>query len=1392
MSRGSACLAILLGVFGVAVASLPHDAVANCNLIPAAPKEFRSTLGTVDRTLAVPGQRLAVRVDLACHPGAQGFDPVPDNNRVFVRFVPPGSAGDPSLITEIEVPASDLTPANCPSGGGRCDTLLFPFPDADLDDALQPFGDGLGLTGPVEVRVENLAATVIAQIGPLYEPTLSCGDLQPESVFGHLTAIPHPNSFSDIAGSLDTTVEATIDGNGNLLIPVDYSAVLPNGPGSAVFRILQASADLDAFSGVPGPIAIPAARYLRSFNLAGRPIPPVLETTSDGTQIFGTVDAQLSVVRIARIDPDAPGAPLYDLSDRLLDGRGPIVISNASATARESAPLATLSADAFGITFGRSEAIEGIDLNGDGDIFDRVPQVIDVQSGVGASTGLALTEVTVPSFARPVLQSGDGHVAFGVGEGRYGNVDLNGDGDVIDSLFRVFDLSGVSIPTGSTTLDPSPVVAGKPLAISNGFVMFRSNESDGAPRTTIGITPTVIAPQQQRGDSEFPSVSGDGRLVAFASRGGRTFTGVAPANALKHIYLYDRSDGHYELIDRTNAGVGGDRDAGPPSISRDGRYVAYHSEANNLPGAAADSDDNSPDVFLYDRQTQTTLCVSCTAPVSFAANPDLSGDGTFIAYFGDGIMIWERATQTTTYLLAEFPPYSPDAVYFNEGVNPSISDGGRYVASRFTLLTDNGETVLTDQVMRFDRETLQVAFIAPGDFAQISANGQVIAFQSDTDLVTDDTNLATDAYVWDSAQGIERISVNTNGQGGSGGVSIRASVPSDDGRFVAFIDDSGTEVPGAPGNRQVFRFDRTTNVVEAVSVPTGGGFSDAMNNTIAISGDGQTVAFAGFATNLAPDTYTDVQNVFVRGSVPGTSLNAADSDITDTVLQVFDIAAQSYRSSARVPADVVAVAAGRAAILSSEAADGGVDRNFDGDATDRVARIVDGATGVVTETELAASAIAISDQIACIAVNEAAQGQGALNGDGDTDDDVLFVRNLASNQQTNAGIAVNPSGLAATGSHCVFTTPELLEANSPDLNNDGDLFDDVLGAYDVATTTPTSFPYATADLVAKGDLVAFRVCEADQGNDADLNFDSDPQVNFGECVMHVLSLSTGDVQNTRRAASACTLPGCDPFFEPFRVGTTTVSFLTQEVDQGAPFGVPAGTPLAVDCKAGGIPGECDLSGDGDGDDSMITVYNVRTGLSQLIPLSVAPDVPPFPTEIGDSGVLYVQVLETQIGEDVNGDGEIADVPVLVLVGDTDGDGALDDSLNRNDSCVEVANADQLDADRDQLGDGSCDPAPTQSLPGDVTCDVDGNGQIDSVDAALIFGDRNTTARASDPRDADASGTIDVLDVSLCRAECTYANCRTTPPAPGCGFGAELVLILGTIELARRRVRRRQS
>src|SRR5690606_9884932 len=219
------------------LALAPAPAHANCNLIPVAADEFRSVGGTVSNTIVAPGNPVEIRIDLACHPGARGFEPVAANNEVVLRFTPPAPGDGAGPVTEVVIPGAALSVANCGLGGGRCDTLRVSIPDAEtLDAALAPPGDGLGPAGPAELVVRAPDATEIARIGPLFEPTLACDDRQPEAVFGHFTVLPPPNVFADLASGAVTDVRATLDGYGNLLIPFAYAGVLPAAPGAPLFR----------------------------------------------------------------------------------------------------------------------------------------------------------------------------------------------------------------------------------------------------------------------------------------------------------------------------------------------------------------------------------------------------------------------------------------------------------------------------------------------------------------------------------------------------------------------------------------------------------------------------------------------------------------------------------------------------------------------------------------------------------------------------------------------------------------------------------------------------------------------------------------------------------------------------------------------------------------------------------------------------------------------------------------------------------------------------------------------------------------------------------------------------------------------------------------------------
>jgi hypothetical protein len=98
--------------------------------------------------------------------------------------------------------------------------------------------------------------------------------------------------------------------------------------------------------------------------------------------------------------------------------------------------------------------------------------------------------------------------------------------------------------------------------------------------------------------------------------------------------------------------------------------------------------------------------------------------------------------------------------------------------------------------------------------------------------------------------------------------------------------------------------------------------------------------------------------------------------------------------------------------------------------------------------------------------------------------------------------------------------------------------------------------------------------------------------------------------------------------------------------------------------------------------------------------------------------------------------------------DSDGDGICDDV----DNCPAVANPDQKDSDGDGIGD-ACEAVVAK-------CDVDGDGDIDSIDVGLVRAGIGKVPVAGDKRDANSDGKITINDVRACTLKCTRASCAT--------------------------------
>ncbi len=135
---------------------------------------------------------------------------------------------------------------------------------------------------------------------------------------------------------------------------------------------------------------------------------------------------------------------------------------------------------------------------------------------------------------------------------------------------------------------------------------------------------------EANGDSEHPSISDDGRFVAYSSFASNLVKGDNNGNV--DIFLYDRDEKKTSLISK---GADGEANANShlARISADGRYITFNSDATNIVPYGVKG---KTDVFVYDRQTKNISRVNLTDE-GFEVNggcgaPSISGDGAFIAF----------------------------------------------------------------------------------------------------------------------------------------------------------------------------------------------------------------------------------------------------------------------------------------------------------------------------------------------------------------------------------------------------------------------------------------------------------------------------------------------------------------------------------------------------------------------------------------------------------------------------------------------------------------------------------------------------------------------------------------------------------------------------------------
>lgn len=387
---------------------------------------------------------------------------------------------------------------------------------------------------------------------------------------------------------------------------------------------------------------------------------------------------------------------------------------------------------------------------------------------------------------------------------------------------------------------------------------------------------------EANGGSDRQALSFDGRYVAFQSDATNLVTD--DTNGVSDVFVRDRTGITTVRVSVSTGGSEGDALSVLPGVSGDGRYVAFQSDATNL---VTDDTNGASDVFIRDLVSGTTERVS-TSTAGDGANgpsgsPSVSWDGRFVAFFalasnlvvGDTNSWWDvfvkdRSNGATQRVSVATGGSEGD----NMSYAPAISFDGRYVAftSRATdLVTDDANGIEDIFVRdRVSASTERVSVSTSGgssngssDRPSISYDGNTVSYETlATNLITDDANGDWDVYVRDrSSSRTERASVSEGGgealgRGAGGAISW-------DGSRVAFTS-AGSLVVGGDTNlvTDAFVRDRTAMTTYRTSIAGATEINSGVVNA-AISGDGRASGFATIGdfgptlvdTNGAVDVY---------------------------------------------------------------------------------------------------------------------------------------------------------------------------------------------------------------------------------------------------------------------------------------------------------------------------------------------------------------------------------------------------------------------------------------------------------------------------------------------------------------------------------------------------------
>jgi Tol biopolymer transport system component len=401
------------------------------------------------------------------------------------------------------------------------------------------------------------------------------------------------------------------------------------------------------------------------------------------------------------------------------------------------------------------------------------------------------------------------------------------------------------------------------------------------------------------------SVSADGRFIAFRSDATNLVAG--DTNGASDIFVRDRITNTTTRISVSSTGTQANNTSSRPSISANGRYVAFESYANNL---VAGDTNFSPDIFVHDRVTATTTRVSLSTAGAQGDGggtmPSISADGEWVAFTSQSSTLVPLANNFVNHVFLRHRPTGVTtliSVTPSGGLENGASDGPTLSADgRFIAFNSSSNNLVASPVTTFKsvyvRDRLLGTTVlaskslgggAPNetcDFSSISANGRVVAFHTQADnLVPLDTNFLTDVFAYELDSGItERISVSSaNVQGNAGSsVSSQATALSADGRYVVFMSWASNFVTFPFPPQCSYVRDRALGTTILVNPAASAAIPNGWSALPTISSDGRHIVFPSQASNLVGGDGNSDLDIFIRSpySTPWAHLGQGLAGIT--------------------------------------------------------------------------------------------------------------------------------------------------------------------------------------------------------------------------------------------------------------------------------------------------------------------------------------------------------------------------------------------------------------------------------------------------------------------------------------------------------------------------------